>query len=122
MNRNEHYRNYRSDGPGPIELVAHSHSYKGFGTSGYKRSDNSIEEEVCELLMHTVGLDVEDVFISVTNGIIKLSGSVKSRQEKFIIEDIAEHVSGVIEIENHIRVLKNPLPDSDYWSFKNQID
>ncbi len=116
------YRNYRSDGPGPFELEAQSRTYNGFGPKGYKRSDNSIEEEVCEMLVHTRDLDVENVFIKVHDGVIKLSGSVRSRPEKFLIEDIAEHVSGVVEVENSIRVLKNTPPESDYWALKNQTD
>ncbi len=119
---NDYYTNYRSDGPGPFEIEASGKyglsnwersqtfqhdSFKGVGPKGYKRSDNSIEEEVCEILVQNRHVDVENVYISVQGGVVKLSGTVRDRQEKFEIEDIAEHVSGVTEVRNEILVARN---------------
>ncbi|AUN99134.1 BON domain-containing protein [Bacteriovorax stolpii] len=124
---NDYYANYRSDGPGPVELEASVHhfrleTYRGIGPKSYTRSDNSIEEEVCEILIHDRFIDVENVFISVEKGVVKLSGSVRDRREKFEIEDIAEHVLGVVEVKNEIQVQKSRIPESDDFTVRRQLD
>lgn len=127
QNRKDQYRNYRSDGPGPLELEGkgfyhHGENFSGIGPRGYKRSDNSIEEEVCEILVHEHRLDIENVYISVEDGVVRLSGSVMSREQKFIIEDIVEQVSGVAEVQNRLQVTKNVLPESGKLTFGKQLD
>ena len=103
--------NYRSDGPGPIELESGKNevkkSYEGIGPKGYKRADRSIEEDICEMLMQDRYVDAENISVTVENGIVKLGGTVMGRHEKFKIEEIAEIASGVNDIVNEIRVVKN---------------
>lgn len=140
--------NYRSDGPGPVEIEArekytHKHLYNpvpdlhnktfsyrvqaemddvrnnetfiqssrgtfgGIGPKGYTRSDDRIEEEVCEILARDRDIDASSIYVGVENGIVKLTGSVRNRQEKFAIEDAVENVSGIKEVKNDIKVQKN---------------
>lgn len=103
--------NYRSDGPGPIELESGKKelkkTYEGIGPKGYKRADRSIEEDICEMLMQDRYVDAENISVTVENGIVKLGGTVKVRHDKFKIEEIAEVASGVTDIVNEIRVVKN---------------
>ena len=42
--------------------------------------------------------------VEVTNGEVSLKGTVNTRQEKRRAEDISENVSGVKNVENHIKV------------------
>ncbi|MGY8525524.1 BON domain-containing protein [Paracidovorax citrulli] len=74
------------------------------GPKGYQRSDERIHEAVCERLAYADGLDLSDVTVQVNGSVVKLTGSVRSRSEKFDIEDIADNVYGVTDVENEIRV------------------
>ncbi|MEA9356259.1 BON domain-containing protein [Bacteriovorax sp. PP10] len=104
--------NYRSDGPGPVEIESVNNenfiqSFRGKGPKGYIRSDERIEEEVCKILARDRDIDASSIDVKVENGIVKLTGPVRSRQEKFAIEDAVENVSGINEVKNDIKVQKN---------------
>lgn len=73
------------------------------GPKGYKRSDDTIREDLCEHLMNT-DLDVSDVIVEVHDAHVKLSGTVPQRAMKYDIEDIAAQTLGVTDVENDIRV------------------
>lgn len=74
------------------------------GPKGYKRSDDRIREDVSDRLGENPYLDCSEVEVSVSNGEVTLTGSVRSRQEKFLLEEIADDVSGVNEVHNQVRV------------------
>ena len=134
------YRNYASDGPGPVEIEARDkfthqqthdftpdlhgrhfsyraqaemddvndetfiRSYKGIGPKGYIKSDETIKHDVCQMLYEDKYIDASTIDVVVVDRVVKLSGSVVSRQEKFVIEDLVENVPGVLSVDNHIRV------------------
>lgn len=75
----------------------------GKGPKGYQRSDARILEEVCDRLTYS-DVDAENVEVTVTNGEVTLSGSVRDRGDKRRAEDLAEEVSGVRDVHNSIRV------------------
>lgn len=83
-----------------------SSSFAGFGPKSYVRSDALIEEEICEALKNDIYIDASDITVSVEKGVVKLFGSVPARHHKFDIEDDAEKVAGVVEVQNDIRVNK----------------
>jgi hypothetical protein len=74
------------------------------GPKGYRRSDDRIREDVSDRLGENPWLDCSEVEVTVSNGEVTLTGSVKSRQEKFLLEEIADDVSGVSEVHNQVRV------------------
>ena len=74
------------------------------GPKGYKRSDDRIREDVSDRLGDHPYLDCSEVEVSVSSGEVTLTGSVNSRHEKFLIEEIADDVSGVNEVHNQVRV------------------
>jgi osmotically-inducible protein OsmY len=76
----------------------------GRGPKGYKRSDERIREEICEVLIYTDSVDCSDVSIEVENGKALLEGTVPERRMKYEIEDIVASCVGVEDIENRIRV------------------
>lgn len=78
------------------------------GPKNYRRSDERIREEVCDRLMQG-GLNAEDVDVQVKDGQVTLSGNVDSRQDKRTIEDLAEEILGVKEVQNQLRVQKSGL-------------
>ncbi|BDB26869.1 hypothetical protein Tamer19_19320 [Cupriavidus sp. TA19] len=74
------------------------------GPKGYQRSDDRIREEICERLAHAPHVDVQDVEVEVESGVVRLSGNVRDRRQKYCIEDIADDVFGVREVHNGIRM------------------
>ncbi len=78
---------------------------RGRGPRNYQRSDDRIREDLCERLMQA-WMDADDVDVRVEKGAVTLTGTVKSRDEKRAIEDLAEDVLGVKEVNNEIRVAR----------------
>ena len=78
--------------------------HKGKGPKGYKRSDERIQDDINDRLTDDTQLDASDIEVTVTNGEVKLSGTVDNRQAKRRAEDLAEAISGVSNVENSIRV------------------
>jgi hypothetical protein len=74
------------------------------GPKGYKRSDERIREDVNDRLSQHYDLDPTEIEVMVSNSEVTLTGSVQSRPEKFLAEEIADDVSGVTEVHNQLRV------------------
>ena len=49
-------------------------------------------------------VDASEIEVDVRNGEVFLKGTVNSRQEKRRAEDVVENISGVKNVENHIKV------------------
>lgn len=75
----------------------------GRGPKGYRRSDERIREDVCERIARS-GVDAEQVEVKVERGEVTLTGHVPHRQDKRLLEDLAEDVFGVEEVHDHLRV------------------
>jgi hypothetical protein len=81
--------------------------YAGRGPKGYQRSDDRIREEICDCMTDDAALDATEIVVEVMNGEVTLSGSVTSRDQKRLAEDVAESVSGVKDVTNQLRVMRN---------------
>ena len=68
------------------------------------RSDSEIERDVKEELMWDPDLDATDIGVSVKNGVVTLTGFVKSYSDKYEAEAAAKRVAGVVAIANDIEV------------------
>lgn len=79
-------------------------NYAGRGPRGYQRGDERIREDICDRLTDDSRVDASDVEVHVKNGEVTLAGSVRSRHEKRVTEDVAEQVSGVREVSNNLKV------------------
>lgn len=86
--------------------------YRGKGPRNYVRSDERIQEDLCERLTEDDAVDASDISIEVQNGIVTLNGSVEQRWIKHRVEDLAEACSGVKDVVNHLRVepAQNSIP------------
>lgn len=73
------------------------------GPKGYIRSDERIREELCERLGHGEA-DPSEVTVSVADGMVTLEGVVASRYDKYQIEELAEAVVGVKEVDSRLRI------------------
>ncbi len=78
--------------------------YSGRGPRTYNRSDDRVREDVNDLLTDHPDIDPADVEVQVSNGEVTLQGTVDSRSDKRLAEDIAWEVSGVREVHNRLSV------------------
>ena len=76
----------------------------GRGPRGYRRSDARIAEDVNDRLTDDWRLDASDVEVSVAEGEVTLTGTVRTRQDKRLAEDLADDVSGVRNVQNNLRI------------------
>ncbi len=93
--------------PGPMERLGERmkegwRKMTGRGPKGYKRSDERIREDVSERIARSA-IDADEVEVKVEGAEVTLTGSVASRWDKRMLEDIAEDVFGVEEVHNHLR-------------------
>lgn len=79
-------------------------SYAGIGPKNYKRSDDRIEEEVCNVLLKDRNIDASNIEVDVKNGVVTLSGTVEGRMEKIEAEMVIEGISGVEDIQNNLKI------------------
>ncbi len=79
-------------------------NYVGRGPRGYQRTDDRIREDVCDLLTDDPRVDASDIDIQISKGEVTLAGSVRTRDEKRVTEDIVERISGVREVNNNLKV------------------
>ena len=88
--------------PPPLDPAGGWHV--GKGPRGYTRSDDRIREDVCDRLTDDPYVDATDIEVAVAAGEVTLSGLVRRRADKRRAEDIADHVSGVRDVNNRLRV------------------
>jgi osmotically-inducible protein OsmY len=81
--------------------------HKGKGPRNYRRTDNRIQEDINDRLTDHPLVDASDVDVEVKDCEVTLTGTVDSREAKRRAEDIAESVSGVVNVENRLRVNSN---------------
>jgi len=86
--------------------------HRGRGPKNYTRSDERIREDVSDQLTDDPLIDASDIDVSVSNQEVTLSGTVASRNERRLAEEVAEQASGVKYVQNNLRV-KIPVRQSD---------
>lgn len=82
------------------------------GPRGYQRSDERIRDQICEQLSYARGVDVSDVSVDVSHGVVSLTGTVRDRGQKYYIEDLADSAYGVTEVDNDIHVRRESAATS----------
>ncbi|HZD52267.1 MAG TPA: BON domain-containing protein [Woeseiaceae bacterium] len=78
--------------------------FRGVGPRNYARSDERIQEDICDELSDNPETDARNIDIDVKDGIVTLSGTVPERYMKHRAEDIADDCRGVHDVDNRIRV------------------
>jgi BON domain-containing protein len=101
-----HPSGIRSDRPAPGQ-------YAGVGPRSYRRADDRILDDVNDRLTVDPWLDAEHIETSVANGVVTLTGSVASRADKRLAEDLTDDVPGVIDVDNRLRIEPGP---SEQWA------
>ncbi len=77
--------------------------HRGKGPRGWQRRDQRIEEDINDLLTEDPYIDATEIEVRVNKGDVTLSGTVENRAMKRRVEDLAEDVSGVRNVENRLR-------------------
>ncbi len=97
-------RTYAAGGHGEREDWNVTGPYYGYGPRGYHRSDERINDDVCERLTQHGGIDASNMNVDVNDGEVTLMGQVPDRRMKRMAESVAESVSGVWDVRNELRV------------------
>jgi osmotically-inducible protein OsmY len=81
-------------------------THRGKGPKGYARTDERIREEISERLSDDLHIDASDITVEVKDGVVTLEGTVQDRTLKHRVEDIADSSSGVKDVHNSLRVVR----------------
>ena len=87
---------------GEIDPAGRSH--RGRGPKNWRRPDDRIHDEVNHRLTDDHDVDATEIDVRVENGDVTLTGTVGSRREKRLAEDIALHCEGVHDVHNRLTV------------------
>lgn len=85
-------------------------AFTGKGPKNYVRSDDRIREDVCEHLSLHPYVDASDIEVAVSEGEVTLTGTVDARLAKRAAEECCDHVRGVHDVHNHLRVRRADAP------------
>jgi hypothetical protein len=85
----------------------HRGRFSGVGPKNYRRRDERIRDEVCEVLTEDGVVDASDIDVAVAGGEVTLTGTVYDRKQKRRAEDLTERCAGVAEVHNKLRVDKD---------------
>ena len=86
--------------------------FRGRGPRGYRRTDETIKEDVSEALYRNWDVDATDIEVKVSDGTMTLKGWVETREQKRKAESAIENLLGVENVYNelHVRIKENPKP------------
>jgi len=70
-------------------------------------SDEAIGRNIISKFSNNSIIDINSIYIEVKNGMVTLSGIVKSRNAFEIAEDMVRYTDGVIKIENKLVIAKD---------------
>jgi hypothetical protein len=93
------------------------------------RSDSEIKRDVEDELRWTPDLDPTDIGVAVKNGVVTLTGFVRSYSQKYEAEKAAKRVAGIVGLANDLEVRlagidERPDPDiarDAVAALKNQL-
>lgn len=94
----------RSDFNGSAMAYGEPRGYRGRGPKNWRPSDERIRDTVNMLLTDHDGVDATEIDVTVENAEVTLHGSVGSRWEKRLAEDVAHSVRGVHDVHNRLRI------------------
>ena len=92
--------------PGPRHFDNHAPApiHRGKGPRSYTRGDERILEDICGRMTDNRYLDASEIEVTVNGGEVILTGTVGSRYEKRLAEDLAETAYGSKNVENRLRI------------------
>jgi hypothetical protein len=106
-----YYARYPASYPYGYQGFYGSYGYPpGYGSSvaSFTQSDEEIRDDIRNRLDQNDQLKGEDIDVDVDNGIVTLTGEVKTEQEKDLAETVAFTVAAVRGVHNQLTVVKQP--------------
>lgn len=97
----EHHQYGRPYTPGQGQSQGRRGPHAG---KGPRRTERRLQEDVEDRLTNHDWLDASGIQVQVSGDEVTLSGTVRSRQDKRLAEDIAESVPGIIDVHNQLRI------------------
>lgn len=91
----------RKEGTAPNQRLP---DFRGRGPKGYRRSDSLIKDDVSEALYRSSEVDASEIEVFVREGNVTLKGFVTSRLQKKNAEATVEHLAGVEDVFNELRI------------------
>lgn len=76
----------------------------GKGPKGWKWSDERVRDAASEALYRDYEVDASDIEITVKEGVVTLTGTVESREQKRLAEESIDNLVGVVDIHNRLRI------------------
>ena len=71
--------------------------------AAFTRPDDLIEDEIREdLIRRVLFVDPETVDVHVTNGVVTFVGTIGTRTEARLVEELARRLDGVVGVENEL--------------------
>lgn len=71
--------------------------------SAFTRPDDLIEDEIREdLVRRVLFVDPETIDVSVLNGVVTFVGSIGTRTEARLVEELARRLDGVVDVSNEL--------------------
>ena len=100
--------NFDSEGNPGVEIAGQTEIASEGGPSiakGFAHDaidDDALEEEISDKLSLDDRIDESQITVTVRNGIAEIGGSVETREEQFVAEQIIEGVSGIRIVRNRL--------------------
>ncbi|NIR52868.1 MAG: BON domain-containing protein, partial [candidate division Zixibacteria bacterium] len=82
--------------------------------------DSVIANRIQDALIADPIVDRHEIVVSVLNGVVTLTGTVGNDIEKLRAKTVASGISGVVEVDNDLRVTSFPTVRSD-WELRQDI-
>ncbi len=76
------------------------------GGPAEQRPDEAIWEDIHEHLTINPDLDATEIEIAVEDGDVTLTGRVDTREAKWLVEEIARGIAGVVDLHNRLKVAR----------------
>jgi len=99
-----YFRGETGRGSGSSDRHRRRGPHYGHGPEGYTRSSERITEDANEALTWHGELDARHIRVSTEGDEVTLEGTVDSRRAKRDAEEAVEHVRGVRDVHNRLRV------------------
>ena len=71
--------------------------------AAFTRPDDVIEDEIREdVLRRIMGVDLDAVNVAVESGVVTFSGTIGTRAESALLQELVRHLDGVLRVENRL--------------------
>ena len=71
--------------------------------AAFTRPDDVIEDEIREdVLRRLMGVDLDAIDVTVESGVATFAGTIGTRAESALLEELVRHLDGVLRVENRL--------------------